>query len=70
MEFFPYLLFGTDFFFDTHVSRLKIEAPSLSTVQGKCIYKIGKAENQKNQFPLFYNKPSIDKYTFSSFQSW
>ena len=34
--------------------RLRIEAAPLSTVQGKCIYKIFKAENQEIQFPFKY----------------
>ena len=42
------------FFFGTHVSGLRIEAPPLSTVQGKCYIHLYtllfKAENQKIQF--------------------
>ena len=44
---------------------LRIEASPLSTVQGKCIYKIFKAENQETKFPLLCTKPSIDKHKFS-----
>ena len=48
--------------------RLRIEAPPLSTVQGKCIYTIVKAENQEIQFPLLCTKPSIDKHKYVVFQ--
>ena len=71
---FLYLLFGTDFFlfFVSFFFGLRIEAPPLSTVKAKCIYKIFKAENQETQFPHFCTKPkpSIDKHKFSSFQGW
>ena len=38
---------------------LKIETSPLSTVQGKCIYKIFKVDNQETQFLLLHTKPSI-----------
>ena len=63
-EFFPCLVFGMDFFFGTHVSRLRIEAPPLFTVLGKCIYTLCKAENQEIQFSLLCTKPIIDKHNF------
>ena len=49
---------------------LRIEAPPLSTVQDKYIYKILKAKNQETQFLLLCTKPSTDKHKFSSFQGW
>ena len=64
---------GTEFFFHnyglpqtfgTQISRAWFIAPPLSTVQGKCIYNIFKAENQETQFPYLYTKPSIDKISF------
>ena len=36
---------------------LRIYAPPLSTIQGKCIYKICEADNQETQFPLLCTKP-------------
>ena len=39
-----------------------------STVQGKCINTIFKAENQEINFPLLCTKPSIDKYFKKIFQ--
>ena len=44
--------------------RLRIEDSTLSTVQGKCVYKIFKVENQETQFPLLCTKSSIDKHVF------
>ena len=44
-------------------SGLRIGALLLSSVQGKCIYNIFKAENQETQFQLC-TKPSIDKHNF------
>ena len=49
---------------------LRIEAMPLSKVQGKCICKMFKAENQETQLPLLCTKPSIDKHKLSSFQGW
>ena len=50
---------------------LRIEALPLSAVQGKCIYKIFKADNQETEVSLLCTKPSIDKHEeFSSFQGW
>ena len=49
---------------------LRIEDLSLSTVQGKCIYTIFKAENQEIQFQLLCTKPSIDKQKFLSYKGW
>ena len=49
---------------------LRIKALLLFTVQGKCIYKIFKAENQKTQFLLICTKTNIDKHKISSFQGW
>ena len=43
---------------------LRIEAPPLTAVQEKCIYKFFKAENQETQFLLLCTKPSIDKHNF------
>ena len=57
-------------FIGTHVFWGENLSSATSTVQGKCIYKIFKAENQKTQFPLFCTKPNIDKHRFSSFQAW
>ena len=44
---------------------LRIEAPLLFTVLGKCIYTIFKAKNKEIQFPLLCTKPSTDKHKFS-----
>ena len=38
--FFHVYCLARTFFFDSHVSRLRIEAPPLSTVQGTCIYTL------------------------------
>ena len=65
---FSYLLFCTDFPMVLTFPGLRIEAPQLSTVHGKCTYNIFKAENQETQFPLLYAKPIIDKHKLSSFQ--
>ena len=42
--------------------RMRIEALSLATVQGKCIYTFFKAENQEFNFPLLCTKPGKDKH--------
>ena len=66
------LLFGTDIFLWYSCfpgGELKLRPP-LSTVQGKFIYIIFKAENLEIQFPLLYIKPSIDKHKFLSFKCW
>ena len=47
---------------------VRIEAPPLSTVQGKCIYTIFKAENQETQFLILCTKPSIEKHKFLFFK--
>ena len=47
------------------VLGLIIEASSLYTVQGKCIYNIFKAENQETKIPLLYTKPSINSFHLS-----
>ena len=47
---------------------LRIEAPPLSTVQGKCIYTFFKAENQEIQLLLLCTKPSKDKHKFLFFK--
>ena len=52
-EFFQCLVFGTDFFFGTHVYWVKTWSIALSTVQDNCIYTIFKAVNQEIQFPLY-----------------
>ena len=49
---------------------MRIEAPPLSTVKGKCIYTIFRAENQEIQYLLLCTKPSIDKHKFLSFKGW
>ena len=48
---------------------LRIEAPP-STVQGKCIYTIFKAKNQKIKIPFLCTKPNINKQKFLSFKGW
>ena len=50
--------------------RLRIEVPSLSTVQGNCMYIFFKAENQEIQFLLLCTKPSKDKHKFLSLKAW
>ena len=49
---------------------LRIEAPRLSTVQGKCIYTNFKAEKQEIQFLLLCTKSSTGKHKFLSFKGW
>ena len=48
--------------------KMRIEAPPPSTVQGKYIYTLFKAENQTIQLPLLCTKPSKDKCKFLSFR--
>ena len=69
---------GTEFFFIVavwHGLFLILEfqvlwfPPLSGKVQGKCISKIFKVENQENKFLSLY-LPSIDKPYFSSFQGW
>ena len=55
------------FFYGTHDPGLRIEAPPLSTVQGKCLHFF-KEENQEIQFPLLCTKSSKDKRKFLSFK--
>ena len=49
---------------------LRIEALPLSTVQGKCIYTLFKAENQDFQFSPLCTKLSIDEQKCFSFKGW
>ena len=63
-ELFPCLLFGTDFFLGYSCFPGWNLTPPQSTVQGKSIYTIFKAENQEIQFPLLCTKHSKFKHKF------
>ena len=56
-EFFFIVTVWHGLFFGTRVSWFGFLVPPLSKLQGKCIYKIFKVENQEPQFPLVCTKP-------------
>ena len=66
-NFFQCLPFGMDFclWYSCFSGWEWIEAPPLSTLQGKFVYTFFKAESQEIQFPLLSTKPSKDKFFLS-----